>query len=205
MRIDKVTKSQKVADRYWLTFDDGSSLSVGVAQIADFSLYTGRELTDEEYSELTQSAATAGTRARALKILGKRAMSRGEITKRLVSKGEDADAASDTADWLERIGAIDDAEYAAMIVRHYSARGYGRAKVKDELYKRGISRDMWDDVLAELPDSHDKIVSFIETRLRGEKPDRAQMKRVTDALQRRGFSWDEIKSAADRYISEIEE
>ncbi|MDR3278239.1 MAG: RecX family transcriptional regulator, partial [Oscillospiraceae bacterium] len=104
------------------------------------------------------------------------------------------------ADWLEKIGMLNDAEYARAVARHYASRGYGTRRIRDEFFKRKVARDMWDEALSELPEDGDGLLSLIESKLRGEQPDRAAQKRVTDALIRRGFSWDEVKSAMRRYL-----
>ena len=79
-------ESGKNPDVYYAGFEDGSSLRVNIALIADYSLYTGRELNEDEYEALKASAKDASAKARALWILGKRNMSRREITERLMQK-----------------------------------------------------------------------------------------------------------------------
>jgi SOS response regulatory protein OraA/RecX len=39
----------------------------------------------------------------------------------------------------------------------------------------------------------------LASKLRGKKPDKAELGRVTAGLYRRGFSWGEVQSAAERY------
>ena len=58
--------------------------------------------------------------------------------------GEQEDAAAAVA-WLEDIGALDDAAYAASVARHYAAMGYGPVKIRDEFYRRGVPKDLWDE------------------------------------------------------------
>lgn len=196
--------SKHVKDRYYLELDGGAEkLTITINQIADYSLFTGRELSDEEMESLRKEASRSDARAKALRILGDRNMSVREITDRLVAKGTGEDAAAETARWLEDIGAVNDAEYASLIVRHYAAKGYGLSRVKNELYRRGIPRELWDDALSELSGTEEAAYALLRTRLGGEKPDRARLKKATDALFRRGFTWDEIKSAVERYENEI--
>ena len=92
MRIETLTQSRKNPQKYIAEFDNGHSLVVTVALIADFSLYSGRELNGEEYGDLVSSAASATSKTRALRILGARSMSRREIEERLVRKGDSEDA-----------------------------------------------------------------------------------------------------------------
>ncbi|SHI16232.1 regulatory protein [Sporobacter termitidis DSM 10068] len=205
MRLTKLTQSAKSHDKYFAEFEDGETLAVTVALIADYSLFTGRELSGDEYAALRSDAAGAKAKARALRILGKRSMSRREITDRLVQKGESEETAEETADWLQKIGAVNDGEYAALIVRHYAGNGYGKMRIRDELRRRGIDRALWEDALAGLPETEDKVYAVLRAKLGGKNPDKAALKRATDALYRRGFSWDEIKTAVERYINEVKD
>jgi regulatory protein len=205
VNITKLTQSEKDPQKYVAEFEDGQRLTVTVALIADFSLYTGRELDGEEYGALISSAASAASKARALRILGARNMSRRELSDRLARKGDSEERAEETADWLEKIGALNDEEYAVLIVRHYAHRGYGESRVRDELYRRGIPRELWEDALANLPDMEDTVYRAFSARMSGKKPDRTELKKATDALYRRGFSWDDIKTAIEKYNAEIKD
>jgi regulatory protein len=204
VKIVKLARSDKNPDVYYAEFEDGSSLRVTVALIADYSLYTGRVLDRDDYDALIASAGEASAKARALRILGKRSMSRREITDRLILKGESEETAEGTADWLTKIGAVNDEDYAFQIVRHYTARGYGKMRVMDELYRRGIDRELWEEALSALPESDGTAYRYLAAKLRGTAPDKAALKRASDALFRRGFSWEEIKSALQQYKSALE-
>ena len=201
VEIIKLTSSPKNTNVFYTELDDGGRLTVSAAIVADYSLYKGRVLEPGEYEALQKASGLYAAKARALRILGKRAMSCREITKRLVEKGEDEETARTVADWLIQIGAVNDTEYAAMIVRHYSAKGYGPLRVRDELYRRGIDRALWDTALIELPDVEEAAYSAVCNKLKGRKPDQAELGRITAGLQRRGFSWSEIRSAAERYMN----
>jgi regulatory protein len=116
------------------------------------------------------------------------------VTDRLDRKGVREDIVEETADWLERMGYVDDEEYAGQIVRHYAAKGYGAGRVREELARRGVTREYWETALQQMPDTADAVDRFLRSKLRGE-PDRKEKKRVSDALLRRGFSWEEIRPA----------
>ena len=144
---------------------------------------------------LRASARTSSAKAQAASIIGSRALSRRELEKRLVRKGNDQADAQAAADWLEDIGAVDDAAYAAAVVRDYGRRGYGPAKVREELRRRGVPRELWDAAMEELPDSGAVLDALIQKKCRGELSDPREIKRVSDSLLRRGFSWGEVRSA----------
>ena len=198
-KVTKLTESKNVKDRWYADIEGGESLKINLAIIADYSIFTGRELSEEELSSLRAAASRMNAKARALRILGVRAMSRRELTDRLTEKGETPEDAEEAADYLESLGFLDDARYAESISRHYTQKGYGRARVRQELFRRGVPKELWEGALAELPEEPEAIDALIERRLRGAEPDRKELKRLTDMLLRRGFSWGEIRSALNRY------
>ena len=146
------------------------------------------------------------TKKRALKILGHRNFSEKEMLKRLTGKGESQENAEETVKWLVELNYINDSDYATLIVRHYSSKGYGVARIRDELYKRGIPRDIWDEKLGELDDTEldDTTLDFLRKKLRG-SDDKDDLRRASAALVRRGFSYDDARAAVNRYLECPEE
>ena len=197
---------QLSSERYELRLSDGNTVKTAFTVVADYSLYAGRELTEEELSEVLAASALARCKERAMRIISARPMSERELYDRLVEKGESEQNAAASVAYLIDLHFLDDAEYAAMVVRHYAAKGYGARRVRDELYRRKVPRELWDEALSQMPEQEEEIDRLLRARLRGaEAPDRAQMKKATDALLRRGFSWDEVRAAVNRYQAEIEE
>ena len=92
-----------------------------------------------------------------------------------------------------------------MIVRHYAQKGFGISKIRNELYRRGVPKTLWDEAIEEMPETDDKAYELLCRKLRGTEPDRAELKKAADALFRRGFTWDEIKAALRRYGAEEQE
>ena len=88
MKITGITQSKKSADRYYVSLENGMELRVNVALIADYSLYTGRDLTDSEFEALEKSAGQFAAKSRALKMINARALSKAELQEKLLQKGE---------------------------------------------------------------------------------------------------------------------
>ena len=203
--VTGLIKSQKIKDRYYAEFDSGDKLTITINHIADFGIYTGKRFSEDEFESLRGSAEDTQLKARALRILGSRNMSRSELIARLTQKGEDAGKAEDTADWLEKIGALNDMEYADLIVRHYAAKGYGLARIKEELYRRKIPEELRQQALCQVPESGDKPYELLKRKLRGKEFSREEVGKAANYLYRRGYSWDEIRSAVNRLESETED
>ena len=191
-------------ERFLARFDNGEELRTTLAVVTELSLYSGRTLTEDELSAVRDASARSRCRQRALRIIGARAMSVKELTDRLKEKGESPENAEDAAQWLLDMRLFDDAQYAAMCVRHYAAKGYGPGKIRNELYRRGIARELWDEALEELPEQDDRIDALLRRKLKSDTPDRAELRKAADYLYRRGFGRDEIHAALARY-SELSE
>ena len=135
-------------------------------------------------------------------MLEKRDYSRKELSDRLLRKGEAPEAVEPLMERLEELGVLDDARYAGLVVRHYAAKGYGVRRIQDALYQRGVPRELWEEALSELPEQDDTIDRLLRSRLRGAPADRDALRKAAAALQRRGFSYDEISEAIARYESD---
>ena len=193
-------------EHYEVKFSDGSSMKMGLAVIADFSLYAGRELSMDEFSSISDAASLGRAKERALRMIGARPLSERELYDRLIEKGEsEHHAAAVVARFIE-LRLIDDSEYARMLVRHYAAKGYGERRVKDELYRHKVGRDRWEEALEEMPDMDEALDKLLRSKMRGASTsDRAAVKKASDALMRRGYNWEEIRSALFRFEENFSE
>ena len=106
------------------------------------------------------------------------------------------------ADRLTDLGLLNDGEYAHTVVRHYAAKGYGPRKLRDELYRRGVPREYWEDALEEREPDGRQIDKLARQKLRDDEPTRENLKKVSDYLARRGYGWEEISAALDRLREE---
>ena len=204
-RIERIQPSLHKKDRVLVYLTGGRLLRITPEELLRFDLRPGMDLAEDVLEELNRAAARSLTRQRPAEMAGRRMLSRKELSDRLVKKGTDPQEAQETARWLADLGAVDDAAYAGVIVRHYAAMGYGPGRVRQELQHRGVPRELWDDALAWMPDPEEAIDRFLTTKLRGKTPDRATLQRLSAALQRRGFSWQDIRPALARLDREPED
>ena len=204
-RIERIQPSLHKKDRVLVYLTGGDLLRITPEELLRFDLRPGQELTEDVLEELRRAAARSQTRQRAAELAAGRMLSRKELSDRLVKKGADPREAQETAQWLADLGAVDDAAYAGVIVRHYAAMGYGPGRVRQELQHRGVPRELWDDALARMADPEEAIDRFLTAKLRGKTPDRATLQRLSAALQRRGFQWQDIRPALARLDRDMEE
>lgn len=191
-------------DRILVEFEGGESLRSTLAAVTDARLYVGMELDEDAFAKLKRGSARGLERQKALELLSRRPHSRKELKDKLLRRGIEEEDAEDCVAWLAERGFLDDEEYAGAVARHYAAKGYGAGRVRSELQRRGIDRELAADTLSDLPDNSGKIDAFLARRL-GDPYDREAVRKVSAALFRRGFSWEEIRAALRRFDSNIEE
>ena len=195
MKIDRLERSRHVSGRVLVFLEDGSLVKVTEQELLDFGLRAGDELDSDTLERLRDAASGSDAKARAAALIGRRAMSRRDLERKLTEKGATQAEARYAAEWLEAIGALNDAEYAAMLVHHYGGMGYGEAKIRDELYRRGVPRELWEDALSQSPDAQETIARVIAQKTKGRVLDEKGRKRLSDMLLRRGFAWRDVRAA----------
>lgn len=230
MKIAKLEPSQHKPGRWLVWFEDGPLLRVGEGDVVSLSLYAGKELDEQEAAALTAAAEHSKLNERAVELLSARAMSRKELVEKLsvpprrrkkageqerepdpelLDRQREALRASaeEIADYMEQLGLLNDREYGKAVVRHYAAKGFGARKIRDELYRRGVPREYWDEALSELSECDDgggesRLDELVRKKLRGVELTRENLKKTSDYLTRRGFGWEEISAALHRYGAE---
>ena len=194
MKIESVKTEPDRAGRYWITFDDGRRLGLYRQTVEDYALYPGRELSENEWNALQESAGQMSAKMRAVRIVAASAVSKKDLQQRLVQKGEDPQQAAEAVAWMEEMHLVDDAETARQIVSRCIAKGYGLQRAKQALYEKKIPKQYWDAALADYPDQNEPILRFLRSKIT-DPTDQKQVKKAVDALLRRGHSYGPIRAA----------
>lgn len=202
MQISEI--KQTSSELFTLVMSDSSEIKTSLSVISDLNLYSGRELDDEDIREIRMASSYSFCKTRALRIIGQQTLSKKELYTKLVNKGEDEANAEKICDWLEEVHLLDDSRYAGIVVRHYAAKGYGASRIRNELYRHGVPKQYWDEAFEQMPDQDDKIDKFIQTRLK-DPSDKDQVRKISQSLARRGYSWTEIKNALERFQADDED
>ena len=190
--------------RLTVLLEDDTEIKSSLGVVTDHRLYAGRDLDAAELEALRLDSRRALARDRALELVSRRPLSAKELRDKLLKKGEDEDAADYCVAWLTERGFLNDESYAAAVARHYAAKGYGPGRVRSELSRRGVQRELWDEAIDAMPQPDGKLDKFIAARLK-DPEDREQVRKVSAALYRRGYSWEEIRAALRRHHAETEE
>ena len=169
--------------RYYVKFEDGSTLRLYRQTMEDYAIFVGREMDDNEIERLHTDAGKMSAKMRATRILASTDVSKRDLKQRLIQKGENPEHSAEAVAWLEDLNLVDDARTAEILVHRCAAKGYGLARAKQMLYEKRIPKEYWDDALADYPDQSEYIVSYLE---KTDISDSKSARKAIDALIRRG-------------------
>ena len=204
MRIDLLKTSPDRAGRYWITLDNGSKMGLYRQTVEDFALYSGKELSDEEWQALQEQAGQMSAKMRAVRIVSASSVSKRDLEDRLVRKGEDPEQAKQAVQWMEDLHLVNDRNTAEQVVHSCISKGYGLQRAKQALCEKRIPREYWDEALEDYPDQMEKILSFLRSRLDSDSDSR-EVKKAIDALLRRGHGYGTIREALKKISLDSEE
>ncbi len=173
------------------------------------SPYHGKSNIDDE-EELAAFYEAVGSRyafISGLRLLSYRDHSRKELINKLCQKGHKREYAENACESLEYYGYINDERYAQSLAESLVERkGMSMRGVKTELYHKGISREIADNIVESLDfDPVLRIIDLINTKYSRCLSDEKGMKRMISSLQRLGYKWSDINSALRQIEIETED
>jgi SOS response regulatory protein OraA/RecX len=190
-------------------------------------LCAGMEVDPAAWDELRATAAYYTLLDKALALLARSEHFEAGLRRKLRDRERDAALVERVIAECRRQGYIDDARAAGLCAAQLVARGgVGRGRIKAELYRRGCPRELIDAALAEHAGQIDEAaevaqllaqrrkhfsskLATLRRKLAQKQPDarrRAfELKRLFSAavgnyLAAQGFSGDEARAAAQRYV-----
>ncbi len=106
---------------------------------------------------------------------------------------------------MKLLRALDDVAYANAFVRTYQNKGYGAYRIKNELYIRGINKQIAEEAIKAIEIPYDKLIKLLNSKLHGDVSDYKQNEKAKAMLFRRGYSGAEIAEIFAIYTQMLEE
>ena len=194
MKIKSLATAPDRVGRYRLVFEDDAVMRLYRQTVEDFGLYAGMELSDEQMQHLKTAAGEMSAKMRAVRIISASSVSKRDLEQRLIQKGENPDQAKAAVAWMSEMSLLDDRKTAEQVVERCITKGYGLARAKQALYEKRIPKELWEDALSDYPEQIDKIMDYLESHL-DENPTDKDIRKVIDALIRRGHTYGRIRKA----------
>lgn len=185
-----------------LSFDDAAPLKVRLKHFKAMPLQAGDEVDVEEYAAQVAEAQRADAYEAALNSLDLCARTRQELRRSLLARGFVSGAVEATLDRLADSGLVDDRRYAERAVEVSAARPVGVYAVRRKLRAKGVAEEDAEAALGALDDEQQAQAAQAAARslLRryAQLPAREGRAKLSQALARRGFSWEAVRAAVDK-------
>ena len=184
-----------------LSFDDAAPMKVRLKHFKALPLAAGDEVDAEEYAARVAEAQRADVYEAALSSLDLCARTRQELRRSLLARGFVSGAVEATLDRLADSGLVDDRRYAERAVEVSAARPVGVYAVRRKLRAKGVAEEDAEAALDALDDEQQAQAAQAAARslLRryAQLPAREGRAKLSQALARRGFSWEAVRAAVD--------
>ncbi len=169
-------------------------------------LKPGDELTDERLHDLLGASDARRAERKAMELLGFRARSQKELALRL-SRSVPREAAEKAAERMTELGLVNDEDYARRLARElFGRRHFASGRVRMELVRRGIPRDLAERAAAEAePDPGDALRELVGRKYARDLGDEKGRRRAVAALRRMGYRWDDIRHVMNEFAADTED
>lgn len=192
-----LTPQKRDRDQLSVLIDDKYAFSTQRDEVAECGT-SQRQVLSSDAPGITMATVDDRTAYEiALVFIAHKPRTEREVYRRLLRSDYDDYLAEHTVDLLKMRGYLDDAAYARQYVSaRFASRGYGPIRLHSELERRGVDRRHVHAALDEL--EHDDILQAARSHLQkrannlSETNPLQHINKLTDYLQRRGFSADVI-------------
>ena len=199
-----ITEITPVRYQYNLVWDNGQRLTIRKKDMAKLGLTAGIDIEYEELVDRLCPIQSADAYESALTLLDSCARTESEMRKKLRLRHYVEPVIDYVVDRLTNANLLNDTELAHRIAVNASAGGKGKYAIVRKLRSKGIATDDIEDAMEEVTDEDQKKNCLRECRRLSTKYDptdkRAYKSKLSQALMRRGFSWDSIEYAMNRVL-----
>lgn len=197
----KLTRSNKRVN----VFVDGSfSVSLGAEVVARENIKVGQDLSEEQIAKLKQSDLLQSCFDMALHYLSYRPRSEAEVRQRLRRRGFDSQVVDRVLAGLKERGLIDDVAFAQYWRdSRLSFKPRSQRAIELELRQKGVAAETASEVVEDIDDEVVAYQAGLKKARTLSRVDYGEFhRRLFGYLQRRGFSYEVIRSVVVRLWQE---
>lgn len=179
-----------------LLLDDEYQITTDVDFWAEFYIKDGTDVSEADWAALVGKINDRKAMHKALDLLSRRSHSCKELHDKLLRTVDEASAGRAVEKMLS-LGYLDDEKYAQALVRYLlEVKKYSVSHVRQECFKRGLDRVVFEPVLSAAEvDGTKTVLDLLCGKYRTKLQQENGREKVTAALLRKGFSYSDIASA----------
>lgn len=191
-----ITHRRGRGNKVHILVDGEYSVTTDINFFMDNYIADGTELTDDEWDDYVLAVNYKKALNKCADFLSRREHSVKELKQKLLRTVDEASADKAINRYIEA-GYLDDEHFCRSLVEYlYNTKRYSVSHIKQECYKRGVDSAIVSEVLNDFEfDNVDTIKDLIERKYLSKLEQENGRQKVVAALQRKGFSYSDIKSA----------
>lgn len=191
----KLTYKKGKQDKIHISVDGEYSFTVDETYFLSMGIYNGKEVDSDELEEIRETVSVRRAYNYAVNLLSRRDHSVKELMNKLSQKGY-SDGAEEAIEKLKKGGYVSDERFARLYVRELQTfKKYGKRRIEQELYRKGIDREIISEVLEETDFDGSELVSLIGKKYGRYLGDEKGIAKTVNGLLRMGYSYSEIRDA----------
>ena len=200
----KLTYKKGKQDKIHISVDGEYSFTVDETYFLSMGIWNGKEVDSDELEEIKQTVNVRRAYNYAVSLLSRRDHSERELMTKLTQKGY-SDGAEEAIRKLRDGGYVSDERFARLYVRELQTfKKYGKRRIEQELYRKGVDREIISVVLEETDFDESELVSLIERKYGRYLGDEKGIAKTINGLLRMGYSYGEIRNALREINENIE-
>lgn len=206
--ITKIEGQKNNNERVNIYIDDKFFTGLDLELVYSLNLKKGSVINEDELKELIDKDNLSKAKRKALRILNKAEQS--EKTLRDKLSDYDENTIDEVIEYMKELKYLDDKGFAQRIAySNSSISRFGKNKIKQNLYKKGIDKNDIEDVLSNLDDDNELENALYLARKRYKliknEDKRKVYQKLIQHLTYKGFSYDITKKAISRVLDNIDE
>lgn len=182
-----------------LFLDGEAAVKLDAQVFLQSGLKPGDQVSDQELFELIQASDARRAQEKALYLLEYRNYSKRELTEKIARTAASREAAHAAAGRMEELGLIDDRRFGEDYAKElFSRKGYGARRAAQELRRKGLDQELVQELVEKYgspEQSGENIRRVLEKKYPGWREDEKVRRRAFAALQRLGYSYQEVREA----------
>lgn len=175
--------------------------------IQELDLHIGKVVSEQVLKIIEYKSKLSSAKIEAIRFLSYRPRSEWEIEKKLYDKKYQSNIIKNTINWLKEEKLIDDHDFAIQWIRYQiGKKPAGRIKLRNELYKKGIDRQIIDSAVDSFFEQDEDELELASQLVR-KKQLSLQSKnilldpsKITSLLHRQGFSSTVIQRICEDFL-----
>jgi len=200
-----IASLKKKGQNVEIVFENGTKILFDYRAILDHGLRKNDELDDDKINLLLSHSEQLHTKDSAFRFLSTRLHSSKELKDKLAKKGYTKSIINDVIEQLQQKQLLNDHEFAkAFVIEKFEKKKSGAVKIKSELMKKGIDRQVIEIVISGLDQTQSEsnayeLISKKLKQIQRKETDKRKIKqKLYSYLSSKGYKYDIIINSINK-------